>query len=288
MQAPFFNYTNMDIQKELLSYAQEVYHRLKLDRSERAIENDAVLLLKLNRNRILYENIVRRKNWDKLDYELKKQLVHLCDRVGIKPEDLETENEKELNPTGDITPEMEERAGQVMTLLDTKESEQVTLPFGLRSDHDSLPEEIRILPDMNREIYPKMRKIHEQLKLMEDAKPCDRYPFVKELILLDDALQANWIKYDTYSPGTENPKDEKKETSTSMDAKQVSAARKYISTNKSKLSKLLAEKEDPKAQEKALELRNSMAERIKELTAAGESIAEKQLTELTELGVTIG
>lgn len=287
MQAPFFNYTNMDIQKELLSYAKEVYHILKLNRSERAIENDAVLLLKLNRNRILYENIVRRRNWDKLEYELKKQLVHLCDRVGIKPEELEPENKKELEPTGDITPEMEEKAGQVMLGLEAMESSG-NATLGLRDDHDSLPEEIKILPEKNREIYPLMRKTHEQLKLMEGAKPCDRYPFVKELIRLDDALQANWIKYDTYSPGAEQPKDEKKEPSTTMDAKQVSAARKYLSTNKSKLAKLLAEKEDPKAQEKAAELRNAMAERIKELTAAGESIAEKQLTELMELGVSLG
>ena len=287
MQAPFFNYTNMDIQKELLSYAKEVYHILKLDRSERAIENDAVLLLKLNRNRILYENIVRRKNWEKLEYELKKQLVHLCDRVGIKPEELEPENKKELEPTGDITPEMEEKAGQVMLGLEAMESSG-NVTFGLRTDHDSLPEEIKILPEKNREIYPLMRKTHEQLKLMEGAKPCDRYPFVKELIRLDDLLQANWIKYDTYSPGTELPKDEKKEPSATMDAKQVSAARKYLSTNKSKLAKLLEEKEDPKAQEKAAELRNAMVERIKELTAAGESIAEKQLTELMELGVSLG
>lgn len=287
MQAPFFNYTNMDIQKELLSYAKEVYHILKLDRSERAIENDAVLLLKLNRNRILYENIVRRKNWDKLEYELKKQLVHLCDRVGIKPEELEPENKKELEPTGDITPEMEEKAGKVMLGLEAMESSG-NVTFGLRADHESLPEEIKILPEKNREIYPLMRKTHEQLKLMEGAKPCDRYPFVKELIRLDDLLQANWIKYDTYSPGVEQQKDEKKEPSTTMDAKQVSAARKFLSTNKSKLAKLLAEKEDPKAQEKAAELRNAMVERIKELTAAGESIAEKQLTELMELGVSLG
>lgn len=287
MQAPFFNYTNMDIQKELLSYAKEVYHILKLDRSERAIENDAVLLLKLNRNRILYENIVRRKNWDKLEYELKKQLVHLCDRVGIKPEELEPENKKELEPTGDITPEMEEKAGQVMLGLEAMESSG-NITFGLRADHDSLPEEIKILPEKNREIYPLMRKTHEQLKLMEGAKPCDRYPFVKELIRLDDLLQANWVKYDTYSPVPEQQKDEKKEPSATMDAKQVSAARKYLSTNKSKLAKLLAEKEDPKAQEKAAELKNAMVERIKELTAAGESIAEKQLTELMELGVSLG
>lgn len=287
MQAPFFNYTNMDIQKELLSYAKEVYHILKLNRSERAIENDAVLLLKLNRNRILYENIVRRKNWDKLEYELKKQLVHLCDRVGIKPEELEPENKKELEPTGDITPEMEEKAGKVMLGLEAMESSG-NATLGLRADHDSLPEEIKILPEKNREIYPIMRKTHEQLKLMEGAKPCDRYPFVKELIRLDDALQANWIKYDTYSPGAEQSKDEKKEPSATMDAKQVSAARKYLSTNKSKLAKLLEEKEDPKAQEKAAELRNSMVERIKELTSSGESIAEKQLTELMELGVSLG
>lgn len=283
----------MDIQKELLAYAQQVFNLLKLDHSERDIENDAVLLLKLNRNRILYENIVRRKLWEKLDYELNKQFIHLCGRVGIDPKEFETENNGDVSGTGDVTAEMNEKAAAIMDVVD-KYPEEHPIILGLRSDHDTLPEEIKLLHVKNKDLYPLMRKCHEQLKLMVDAKPCDRYPFVTELIKLDDILQANWKQYDEYVPGAAPviPPVEKKEVTTGvMDSKKVSAARKYLSTNKAKLSELdklvSADPENKATADKATKLRAGMCERLKELIDAGESVAENQLAELKEIGVSI-
>lgn len=283
----------MDIQKELLAYAKQVFNLLKLDQSERDIVNDSILLLKLNRNRILYENIVRRKNWEKLDYELNKQLIHLCGRVGIEPKDLETENTGDDTGTGDITAEMNEKAAAIMDVVD-KYPEEHPIILGLRPDHGTLPEEIKLLHVKNKDLYPLMRKCHEQLKLMIDAKPCDRYPFVTELIKLDDTLQANWKQYDEYVPGAAPvipPVDKKEVTPGTMDSKKVSAARKYLSTNKAKLAELdklvSADPENKATAEKAEKLRAGMCERLKELIDAGESVAENQLAELKEIGVSI-
>lgn len=283
----------MDIQKELLAYAQQVFNLLKLDHSERDIVNDSILLLKLNRNRILYENIVRRNNWEKLDYELNKQLIHLCGRVGIDPKDLETENTGDDTGKGDVTAEMNEKAAAIMDVVD-KYPEEHPIILGLRADHDTLPDEIKLLHVKNKDLYPLMRKCHEQLKLMVDAKPCDRYPFVTELIKLDDILQANWKQYDEYVTGSAPilTADEKKTvTPGTMDSKKVSAARKYLSTNKAKLAEMLKlvseDTETSVTADKAEKLRAGMCERLKELIDAGESVAENQLAELKEIGVSI-
>jgi hypothetical protein len=50
-----------------------------------------------------------------------------------------------------------------------------------------------------------MRKLHEQLKLLGNARACDRYPYLKELTGLDKKLRANWDAYDTYIPADNNP-----------------------------------------------------------------------------------
>ena len=76
---------------------------------------------------------------------------------------------------------------------------------GKRADHDSLPEDIQALYTENVSIMQQMRHNRAQLLVIMNTKDntvCpdgDRYPFVKELIALDDRYLSNWEKYDTYT-----------------------------------------------------------------------------------------
>lgn len=75
---------------------------------------------------------------------------------------------------------------------------------GKRPDHDQLPEEIQAYYAENLSIMQNMRACHAQLVLLstqEKQSVCpdgDRYPFVKEIIALDEKYRQNWQRYDEY------------------------------------------------------------------------------------------
>jgi hypothetical protein len=224
----------------------------------------ALLLLKMNRNRILYESICRRKNTDKLKYELRKMY--------------------DFHTTADAakkTRALEQRAAEtVRTTFPKEEKREASATKGLRPDHEQLPDKIRAKYLENLNIYPKMRKLHEQLKLMNTALPCDRYPFLKELKELDDRLRKNWDEYDNFSAApagaavaTPSP--------VVLNTKKISAARKYLSDNKATLSELKAQAD----QSKYLNLLSKMQERLALIISSGAGISEGQLSELKALGL---
>ena len=74
------------------------------------------------------------------------------------------------------------------------------------TDHDRLPEEIQAYYTENLSVMQNMRACHAQLVLLsttEKQSSCpdnDRYPFVKEIIALDEKYHRNWQKYDEYPP----------------------------------------------------------------------------------------
>jgi hypothetical protein len=134
--------------KNLIEKIKEV---LKTPDGEINIEQAALLLLSLNRNRILYENILRRKNVEKLKYELQKiYSYHSKEYAAEEVKELEAEAVKVVKTT---FPEEEKR--------------EATETKGMRPDHDLLPDEIKAKYLENLNLYPRMRKLHEQLKFNE-------------------------------------------------------------------------------------------------------------------------
>jgi hypothetical protein len=125
-----------------------------------------------------------------------------------------------------------------------------------------------------------MRKIHEQLKLMNTALPCDRYPLLKVLKELDEQLRRNWDQYDAFVIAPQNPDGNPPDTAL-PDAKEISAARKYVSDNKTKLATLRAEED----QSKYLELLEKMQKRLDLLINSHAGISNEQLAELKNLGL---
>lgn len=217
-----------------------------LESQEQDINTGAELLLRVNRNRILHQNIIRRNMKDKLIYELEKVLS--------------------LREHGDPcaqVPQMEEKAKELTIPQEGEEHER-----GMRPDHDSLPDEIKLLVEKNLLIYPIMRKLQESLKLLKT--PCDREPYLKELLALDASLRANWNQYDTFDKN--NASDP-----SAIDAKRISANRKYLSQGKKTILNLEGER---KADALA-----KMQIRYDELKAAKVGFDEVQLAELIAIGI---
>lgn len=75
-------------------------------------------------------------------------------------------------------------------------------PYGRRPDHESLPEEIRRLFDLNMQARRRMAECHLQIRHIRKVNPkcleSELYPWVKELIRLDKETLDRWKKYDNY------------------------------------------------------------------------------------------
>lgn len=240
-----------------------------LESEPKDIKNGADLLLTLNRNRILHRSILQRKNIDKLIVEMNRQRVIYQSRVEAMdlPQD---SNTKEMS-----NKELGKKIGQAVSHL--KAQEDPAKKKGKREDHDTLSVEVQQLFDRNGDIYPRMRAVHEKLKVLE--QPCDRKPYIDELLKLDQELQQNWSTYDNASSADLEEKDVINQKP--LTANQVSAARKYLSDNKPKLANLI----DAKDEKKTDALRTKMQERLTNLIRDGQEIDEKHLQELLDLGL---
>lgn len=265
----------MENKEEVIQQLKKLKQISLTPEKEIDLEKAALLLLRFNKNRILYDNITKRKLFAKLKYEAGKTFDLYCARLGINP------NSFKEDPAAEM--EAQEKRFQAIPPVEELEKSR-----GIRADHDALPENIRQLFTQNSELYLRMRKLHEALKTMDGAKPCDRFPYVKEFLELDDTVVKNWEKYDAYKLETDTNTDGNKNvtvdkiTTETIDAKRISANRKYISGNKDKLAKLSAE-QSPKAEE----LRAKIQSRVSELLTAGAGISDDQLSELAKLGINV-
>lgn len=246
---------------------QQIQKWLMTPREERDVPAGASLLLQLNRNQFLYSRILLRpeRMHDKLEYELNKHLRIRLD--GMTVHDV-AELDRQLIPA-------------VAQLLETSphaptETAEDAAKKGLRPDHDTLPEEIQQLYTVNGMLYQKMKQLFEQLKEMEGAPPCDRFEYLQQLRGLDVRYRQNWETYDTY-----RPEDAKDETTAPNPAKEVAAARKFLSTNKPRLAAALEASDD----ETAAALREEMQQRIALILRADGGFAPKFRAELEELGL---
>lgn len=232
-------------------YVEKVNDWLNADPATRSIEEGAKLMVMGNRNKILYKNVIYKNNFEKVEYELRKI-------VGTP----KIEVTKDL--TADTIQQMEKDLPDTMETLEKVLSTETK---GKRPDHDTLPPEIKSCFENNLEIYPKMRSIQERLKVLsETGTPEERLPFLTELLDLDVRLHANWIAYDSFDVTAKAEENKDASVNKGIDAKRVSANRKYLSDNKAKLTALITAKNDVKA----AELLKKMQLRCEELLATGD------------------
>lgn len=249
-----------------------------LESEDKDVDAGALMLLQLNKNRILYTNITRNpsKYKDKLIYELRKQSDILAERM--KVEDFNSLTESEVK---EFSEKVEKFNSEVLPKVQSDKN-------GKREDHDLLPENARKAYEENQELYPRIRSLHEKLKTMDDDRACDRYPFLKQMVAFDEQVRENWIIYDNAQPLDPNSVVEDTITEpvspvASLDAKAVSAARKYLSGNKSKLQELRINNNE----QGYAALLSKMQERYDMMINGGENFTEEQTLEFKELGLRV-
>lgn len=247
--------------------------------SERDVVAGATLLLSLNRNKILFQNVIRKpeKFADKVEYELRKHLKIRLD--GKTVSDVARMNITVISSAQRIID------GGVPVLEVDDEFPEANVAKGRRMDHERLPSEIQRLWTDNGALWFKIKELFEQLKGMESAPACDRYEYLKLLDEADKKYRANLQAYDDYKPG-DPVAGAKTEDASGLDpaeiAKKVGAARKYLSDNKKKLAEL----KDTNAG-KFTALLQKVQQRYDFLVATGNGVDETQAAELAAVGVTI-
>jgi len=236
------------------------------------------LFARHGRNRILLQNLNRRQHPGKLKYELQK----IYDRMEADQKATQKPKPPKTMPaiiylTQESKPEE----------VDPEKEVRLKIVVGEKQvNYEDLPASLKEVYDSTIENYKVMRGLHEKLKLMENGKPEDREPLVQQLISLDESIREGWTKIDAWDgqPDPVIPPADKKDSSEAkpIDAKRISANRKYISDNKKKLAGFIEAKDA-----KADGLRLKIQERVSELLQAKEGIDEKVMNELKALGIKI-
>ncbi len=234
--------------------------------AERTTADGALMLLKLNRNKWLYNAAVANpaKYEGIIEHELKK---HLRIRLAGYTQREVAQMERAVLPQ--VVKALEEGAPVVSSETDQPEAKH----RGTRADHDSLPESVRNIYTENGEIFFKMKRIFEHLKGMENDQPCDRFEYTTQLRELHERYCKNWETYDSYDAATAEPEvvDEQAE------AKKVAAARKYIKVWLDQFAEL-----DEKKQAKYLE---GIKGRVQFIREHGGYFNKATQAKLRELGV---
>lgn len=160
--------------------------------AERDVIAGATLMLKLNRNQILYNNVIRRpdKLANKVEYELQKFLA-----MRLKGQTAETVAKLEKKVKAEILPIIEKEPAQFV---------------GKRADHDRLSDGIKAVYVEQATLLHQMRDLHTKLRLKSTAeyKPCDRFQELDLLVEIAKKYTKNWEIYDTAVADAE-PKVEK-------------------------------------------------------------------------------
>jgi len=256
---------------ELNEHELKVQAWLDTPVDERSLEVGATLMLQVNRNRILHQNVIQKKNFAKIVYELKKYMGVKLVIAPVETTPVESPEviESKLIPVIAITTEKLKFEG-----------------IGKRSDHDQLPAGIKLMFDMNQEIYPEMRALHEKLKVLsEDGHTAaERLPFLQDLLHLDNTLRGNWELYDNFKMGDVIPGEKKVIVpGVALDFKRIQANRTYLNrAGKEILEKIAAGKKE------AADKQFAEAQiRYNELILDGQTIDEATSEKLKAAGVII-
>ena len=158
---------------------------------QRDIAAGAELLLRVNRNRILYNNIIRNpaKHAPTLEYHLQKIL-----------------KQRLIDTTHEEVARMMATVDGIAEQHGFSRSTRSEFQRGKRADHDMLPPEVQQLYIDNADIMCRMRDAHTRLRMINSTNSTcpdsDRYPLAKDIIKLDLQYRDNWNLYDHYVKGT--------------------------------------------------------------------------------------
>ena len=282
----------------------------KKKHTEAELADGAMMVLQCNRNRAMYNTMMRKPSHyeEKMVYELKKHLAYLQNDMNL--EDVKNLEKKILPVIGKAIADTEETADKAAAALgEIPEDSFLPAPAlsseepykqtdaivarGKRTDHDTLPEDIRAIWDKNAERYKKIKQAHETCKTLTAA--CDRYEFTSAIAELWADYKKDFDTYDHYvlvpvneEGGTQTPAADEVQLSAD-DVKAINAARPYISKNLPKLLALVAAAKQEgftEAQAKELESwRDRIQQRVDVLIRTKQVITDDLRQQLTEADI---
>jgi len=244
------------------------------------IKEGATLLLQISpaRNRAIYNSAMRRPQsllpWIRTD---------LHKYVDILKRGLTTATVGKYNQ--DTVRRVDETLSVVPATVAPKSNVTPVIPVlgtrGKRTDHESLPEDIKVLWEQNAQRWQTMRKVRAQLAQMV-AKPgyaaCDGNELCYQLRQMDDALRAAYQKYDSWTPptvagtGTEEKADSVDVFTDNL--KTIQNARTAISRGLSR-------------QEQTAESLQKIQDAVNTLFALHQTVKDDTLKKLAAIGITI-
>lgn len=255
------------------------------------IMEGALMLLQLNRNRMLYNTIsTNPKRFLKtVEYELKKFLP--LRMKGKTCQDVRREADEFLSELRENGIDKEKHEGKDET-SETDDTDETVAPVrnGKREDHDQLPQNIRDIWEANAERWKRIKEMYNTCLSIEN--PCDLEENLKVLKETYYAYKADYARYDSFTFKNEGDKSEEDGASDDLKTlKDINNARSYISKNLDKLSAMKKEalKDDATdAQTNAYQsLLSSMTQRVQTLVDNGQVIGEDLKNKLQESGINL-
>lgn len=226
------------------NFTKKVQEFLLLEtRSDEQIIEGATLLLRINKNKALFQQVVRnpKRHEKKVIYELNKHLKYRLD--GLTLNDVRKMDKK---VTSDIDRMLDEGEPQTSD-SDADQADTSKPKLGKRADHDNLPPEIQGLWDINAQRYKKIKEARATVETLE--MPCDRYEYLKFMSEAYAAYKKDMAIYDNYKADTGD--------NVSHNDINISSVRAYISRNRKKYEELA------KAEDKSDEI-NELHEKIQQ------------------------
>ena len=259
--------------------------------SGESIKKGAELLLRVNRNRGLYERICRnpKAGVKKLEYEISKHLNYRLQ--GYTIQDIEN-LDKEIVPQVQAAVDAAENAadGEVPVVQETDGDGDTgcVVVKGIRPDHDSLPEDIKAIWPANAERW---KKIKETFNLLLSLNaPCDRFEHLQ-------LLKETWYKYKDEMCRYDDFRGTMDEMVTVVKGKEISEkdqqdidyAQSYISRYLPVLMDLVAAAKDPEFtdQEKLEGLREKIQNRVFTLLKLGVVLSDQRKADLVSCDIAI-
>lgn len=259
--------------------------------NEESIKKGAELLLRVNRNRGLYERICRypRGGLKKLEYEIKK---HVNIRLqGYTIQDIEN-LDKEIMPQVQVAVDAAGGAADgevpVVQESDSDGDTGCVVVKGIRPDHDSLPDDIKAIWPANAERWKKIKETYNLLLSLN--APCDRFEHLQ-------LLKESWYKYkdemcrydDFKAGGAAEPLKLEKPALSEKDQQDIDYAQSYISRSLPVLMDLVAAAKDPDFTdaEKLESLREKVQNRVFTLLRLGVSLTDQRKADLTACDISL-
>ncbi len=252
-------------------------------KSDGQVTDGAQLLLRLNRNRALYNSVVLRpqRHAGKVAYELKKWYSIRTDGMTL---DAVNRMDSEITPVVKSAVEAEPKDAQGNII----DSEGLPAISGKRIDHESLPDEIKDIWQKNAERWKKIKQLYNTLLTLQ--QPYDRYEYLKQMKELWYEYKADFEKYDSYGSQEADGCADTPSVQDAQAAKAVTNARSYISKNLRKLQKMQSGRNcddmDEKTRKAYASTLAAVQQRVDTITEAGEVIGEELRKELAGVGIT--